>query len=288
MNKGYLIYNRDDYEKNVWFADEFINKAGVFNMEIELLLTDEISLVVDEDRLSVVLRGSTLEKPDFVINRSRDSLIGVHFELMGCRVFNNSRVTELCNNKAKTHQLVNSNGIRSVKTMLCNKSNFNSENLILKPPFVLKGVSGHGGGDVYKTDKPEDIEEKLALIPDEQFVLQEMCGMPGIDIRVFVVGKQTVAAVKRHSEKDFKSNYSLGGIAEAYSLNQQEKALVDSVAALLDFDFVGIDFILDSDGRLLFNEIEDVVGTRTLYANYDLDIVMVYLDYINKVLAENM
>ena len=57
---------------------------------------------------------------DFVINRTRDTLIATHFEKMGCRVFNNSTVTELCNHKGKTHQLVNSAGIPSVRTMIGN------------------------------------------------------------------------------------------------------------------------------------------------------------------------
>lgn len=284
MNKGFLLYNRQDYEKNLWFAQEFINKAHRFDMQIELLITEEINLAVDGSELSVLLKGRRLEKPDFVINRSRDSLIGAHFELMGCRVFNNSHVTEICNNKAKTHQLVNSKGIESVRTLLYSKSSFNYENLILRPPFVLKGVSGHGGGEVYMIEDESEIPEKLPLIEDEQFVLQEMCGSPGVDIRVFVVGKQIVAAVKRFSDKSFKANYSLGGGSEPYALNEQEQELAASIAALLDFDFVGIDFILDRNRSLLFNEIEDVVGTRTLYENYELDIVVVYLEYIRKAL----
>ena len=51
---------------------------------------------------------------------------------------------------------------------------------------------------------------------------------------------------------------------------------------LLDFDFVGIDFILDENGQFLFNEIEDVVGTRTLYKHYEIDVVQTYLKYIKK------
>jgi len=51
---------------------------------------------------------------------------------------------------------------------------------------------------------------------------------------------------------------------------------------LFEFDMVGIDFILDDNGNLVFNEIEDVVGARMLYQCSDIDIVKEYLSYISK------
>ena len=43
---------------------------------------------------------------------------------------------------------------------------------------------------------------------------------------------------------------------------------------------VGIDFIFDEEGRFLFNEIEDVVGSRTLSALSEINIVWEYLNFI--------
>ena len=49
---------------------------------------------------------------------------------------------------------------------------------------------------------------------------------------------------------------------------------------MFDFGLVGIDFIVGNDGELIFNEIEDVVGSRMLYAVSDISVVPLYLDYI--------
>lgn len=280
MNRGFLIYNREDYCKNNWFAQSFISSAPLYNMNIELLLTDEITIGIKENKLFVNSGEKELKTPDFVINRSRESIIGSHFELMGCKVLNSSYVTEICNNKAKTHQIVNSKGINSVKTLLCNKRYFSANNINLNFPIILKSLSGHGGNEVYKINNSDELNKQISILNNDGFILQEMCSNPGIDIRVFVIGKEIVAAVKRYSSKSFKSNFSLGGEAEAYYLNPNELSIVNKIINLFDFDFAGIDFILDKNGNFLFNEIEDVVGCRTLYKNYNIDVVKKYLEHI--------
>lgn len=282
MLKGLLIYNRNDYEKNSWFAQSFVDQAHLFKMDIKLVLTDEISLEIDRGDLYVKVKKSKVDKPDFVINRSRDSIIGKHFELMGCKVFNSSYVTEICNNKGKTHQIINSHNINSVKTLLCNKKRFSFNTIDLKFPFILKSVSGHGGDEVYKITDQDEINNKLLEIDEDEFILQEICSNPGKDIRVFVMGREIIGSVMRTSSSGFKSNISLGGNSEKYRLSESEEKLVGKITGLLELDFVGIDFIL-GENNLLFNEIEDVVGTRTLYKNYDIDVVGKYLAYIQGV-----
>ena len=282
MNKGILIYNKEDYCKNIWFAQSFIDNAASYDMEIDLVLTDEITLGIKGSDFYVSVKGKELDKLDFVINRSRDAIIGSHFELMGCKVFNSSLVTQICNNKAKTHQIINSKGINSVKTLLCNKNYFSINNIQCSYPIILKSISGHGGNEVYKLDNIHELKNKISALNTDEFILQEICSNPGKDIRVFVLGKEIIAAVKRYSDKSFKSNFSLGGESERYYLSENERSTVEKIINILDFDFVGIDFILDKNHEFLFNEIEDVVGTRTLYKNYDIDIVKKYLEYIRK------
>ncbi len=323
LKKGLLIYNQIDYEKNKWFASQLISKAKNFDLDLSLVLRENLTLTIEEgqflalvltepsptDRtvdasplsetepspksklstenttdLSLMHRLSTSDM-DFVINRTRDSLIGTHFEKMGCRVFNSSIVTELCNHKGKTHQLVNSAGIPSVKTLLANTHYFTPNQLPFPYPVILKSVSGHGGSEIYKVHNQNELTEYLQTLRTEDFILQELCTNPGIDVRVFTLGKEILAAVKRVSTQSFKSNYSLGGTATAYTLKPEEEAMVKKILSLVDFDLAGIDFILDKEGRFLFNEIEDVVGTRTLYLNYDFDVVELFLDYISKQLC---
>jgi gamma-F420-2:alpha-L-glutamate ligase len=55
---------------------------------------------------------------------------------------------------------------------------------------------------------------------------------------------------------------------------------VNQILNLFDFGLVGIDFLIGDKGELIFNEIEDVVGARMLYQCTDINLVGLYLDYI--------
>ena len=54
---------------------------------------------------------------------------------------------------------------------------------------------------------------------------------------------------------------------------------VRAVQGLFSFGLVGVDFLFHQ-GQLVFNEIEDAVGTRMLYMHTQLDIASDYLDWI--------
>lgn len=287
MPNGLLVYTPEDYEKNKWFAGELVSKAANYSLSLQLVLTSQLLIGVDEEGLFYAITPETkrLRALDFMINRSRDSLISVHFEKLGCKVFNNSEVTAICNHKGRTHQLVNIAGITSVPTILGNRRYFDVSTSPLTYPVILKSVSGHGGSEVFLVSSSEELISTLTMLQTDDFVLQTPCSKPGIDIRVFALGKEIIGAVRRCNETSFKSNYCLGGSATGYTLKPEEEVLVKRILELEDFDLIGIDFIVDKDDQLLFNEIEDVVGTRTLYLNYpNIDIVALYLDHISKCL----
>ncbi|MBP5313113.1 MAG: hypothetical protein J6112_09815, partial [Clostridia bacterium] len=76
-------------------------------------------------------------------------------------------------------------------------------------------------------------------------------------------------------------NFSLGGKAEPYTLSpEEEETVYKIVRELKSPDLIGADFLVTEEG-LLFNEIEDVVGTRMLYAVYGIDAAKVFADYVS-------
>jgi gamma-F420-2:alpha-L-glutamate ligase len=191
-------------------------------------------------------------------------------------------------------------------------------------PTVIKAVDGHGGSQVYliqeerKTgnivniDNTEDIEsiEDTVSVEDTEsivhtkrcvaveyasvlkgigssdVVIQPLTGTKHQDLRVYVIGKDIVAAVLRTATDGFKSNFSLGGKVCLYQLKQDEIELVRRIIDQFEFGLVGIDFILGDEGELIFNEIEDVVGSRMLYQCSDINIVELYLFYIRSKLKQ--
>ncbi len=277
MSDGVLIYTKLDYEKNVWFATRLIDCLSEVGLCVKLVFAEDMELVA-KDGLYVNIQGEPLCAVKFAINRSRSYLISRHLEAMGVRCFNSADVTRICNHKGLSHQLVNATKIPSAKTIIARKSGFNPK-YHSNFPYVVKSVSGHGGAQVYKVHSLDELEQALSMINGEEFILQDFQENCIGDLRVFVIGGEIVSSILRSSQGDFRANHSLGGNSKLYLLAENEREQVQKICELLEFDFVGIDFLLCED-KLLFNEIEDVVGTRALYKNSDIDAAFQFAKYI--------
>lgn len=277
---GWLIYARKDYEKNREFARRFIDFASDYGLSISLVLREDIIFGIRDGSPFIDLNTCKGMLPRFAINRCMDPLLGKQLEIMGIRVFNPSAVSEVCNDKARTYQRIADLEIPMVDTVFSTREYLLSRDNLFEYPAVIKSAGGRGGAEVYKAGSLKELREFVRSTNSDRFVVQKLCGMPGRDVRVFVVGRQIVGAVERYSDRDFRANYSLGGAARLYSLSNEQTALVRRIIDSFKFDMVGIDFIFDSQGNFLFNEIEDVVGTRTLYMNSNIDIVRIYLEHI--------
>ncbi len=280
MKSGLLIYNRADYEKNIWFAQKMQELGHEYDLSLELVFTDELLLCILNGSLSIVHEHVDIRNIKFVINRTRDASIAHHFEALGVKVFNSAYVTEICNNKARTHQIVNSANIKSAGTFLCNNSNFASCESLFNYPLILKSVAGHGGSEVFKVHDKNELSTVAAQFAEKQFIIQEFASNCLGDIRVYIINNQIIASVKRVGEQGFKSNISLGATSEVYELSRAQSLIVKQVTSLFKFDFVGIDFLLLEDGVFLFNEIEDAVGCRAVYSNFSFDIAKLYLKHV--------
>ena len=270
---GYMIYEKNDAQKNKMYVEMHKEAFADFGVDIKLVLTDKIYKE---------------HKMDFVINRSRDYIISKEYEKIGIRVFNSSEVTRIANNKGLTYKFPKGKvpfmPTEYEKLMLISGVNVN--NNLISYPYVLKSCSGHGGSQVFMINSNDDEEIAIKKIENDKFVKQQCCTDLGKDVRVYIIGNKVVAAVLRNSEKSFKSNYSLGGNVSLYDLNETERKYVDTITQMLPMDFAAIDFIFNN-GTAAFNEIEDAAGARMLYSISDIDIVKMQVEYMMKELKKS-
>ncbi|WP_237663636.1 ATP-grasp domain-containing protein [Sutcliffiella horikoshii] len=283
---GWLIYEKEHSKKNESFIQWFMEEAEVLNIDLRFLLQSQISFGVRENKLEIRLDGLTAATPDFVIMRNVAPLFSEHLERMNIPCFNSYQVASICNDKAKTHQYLAGKGIPMLDTYFITADELSPENLPIPYPFVVKSAAGRGGVEVYLIENEgqlETIRQEFSSLP---LVIQPLAGTQGKDLRVYVLGKQVVAAVLRTNENSFKANFSLGGKAGVYTMNEVEQQLVEKIIAQFDFGLVGVDFLFDGEGQLLFNEIEDVVGCRMLCQTTDINIVKLYLEFVLRKLEE--
>lgn len=201
---------------------------------------------------------------DFVINRTNDYTIAEYFESKNIRVFNCSSVSKIANDKQLCYDIMEQNGIEIMPTRY--------ESI----PAIKKAISGHGGTEVFWLDKKESFEAG--------YVYQKPCDTLGRDLRVWLIGGEIITAILRQSDKDFRSNYCLGGSATPYNLSSSENALVHKISSIIGGDYIGIDFIFN-ENHLVFNEVEDTVGARMVYDKTDIDILKLYCEHIKNELG---
>lgn len=284
MLEGWLIYNREDLKKNRVFANLLQQYGKTYGLSLKIIEREEMTMGISEKGNYIRCDGQEGE-PAFVINRTRDSLMSRQLELLEIPVFNSFQVTDVCNDKIKTHQFVNALGIPSVRTYFYDCRYDTPTKIPINMPLIVKKVDGHGGDNVYKVESQEELSRYIEQIGDRYLVIQEICSQVGVDVRVFVVGGEIVAAIKRESKVDFRSNYSLGGGISLYEVDDRLKVLTEKILKHMACDCVGIDFIIDANGNYLFNEIEDVVGSRSLYQQSDVDLGKEYIKYIKEKLG---
>lgn len=256
---GWIIYNKEDAKRNENYIGWYIDKFKAENIELRLIYTDEI-------------KYNAL--PDFAIVRTIRPNITKRLESLGVRCFNNSFVSEICNDKAITYKYVSENNIEILPT-------YYSIDEIKEFPVVIKPKNSHGGDRVNIAESFNELMKLMPLYDGDNFVIQAVASDRGKDVRVYVIGNKIITAMLRESEFDFRSNFCLGGSASVYNLSNDEIKKVEKIISLFDFDFVGIDFVFNN-GKIVFNEIEDVVGSRMVYSYTDIDIVDLYIKYILK------
>lgn len=281
MLNGWLLYHETDAERNRTYIDWFIQEAEGLGIGLEFVGKRELTAGVRGGRLHLDRRGAAAKLPDFCVMRDRDELFTLQLEALGVRVFNDSAVSRIANDKARTCQYLAQHGIPMPDTLFLNSADYCEEAYReLAYPRVLKAAGGRSGSEVYLVDSPEALTERLRTYPPgSRFILQELV-TPGRDVRAFLVGRKVAGAVLRESDTDFRANHSLGGRSSFYRLTEEEAELVGRIAGLFDFGMAGVDLIYGTDGRPLLNEIEDVAGSRTLSLHSDINIVRLYLEHI--------
>lgn len=286
MYNGWIIYDEKDLKRNHFFKNALVQNARKLDMSLTSMVKENLLHGVKNRQHLVTYNGKDVELPDFVIMRSRDSFLSKQLEYLGIRVFNKSFVSEIGNNKANTHQYFASFGIPMMESYFMNVKECGQNATFIPYPVVVKCVEGHGGSQVHLAANEGELQNVLLKFHSyQQLIVQKLAPVIGKDLRVYVLGEEIIAAVLRTNKHDFKANLSLGGTADLYDLNQREKKLVHKIAEKLDSDFIGIDFLFDSDGSLILNEVEDVVGTRSLYQITDIDITHLFMNYIYEVLT---
>lgn len=210
----------------------------------------------------------------------------------GVPTVNTYQVASICGNKLETTSAL----VRDkVPTPIC-KIAFTPESALvaieeLGYPVVLKPAVGSWGRLLSKINDREAAEailehkEVLGSYHHSIFYIQEFIDKPARDIRSFVVGDQTIAAIYRHSEH-WITNTARGGHAENCPITPEIDQLSRAAAKAVGGGVVAIDLLETRDGQILVNEVNYTMEFRNSIDTTGVNIPSLVVDYVLQV-AEN-
>jgi ribosomal protein S6--L-glutamate ligase len=229
---------------------EAIRKQG---LEPTYLYTPRIHLTLEGSKVDAIYENRSMASLDAVIPRIGRSLtqLGLmllkHFELMKLPSTLSLNGLLTARNKYLALQALYAAAIRIPESILIASRN-TSEDIMgyLPPPLVLKLLTGTQGIGVMRV---RDVNEARQIIDtlselDQMICLQKYMPNPGEDLRVFVVGGEVVAAMKRRAAAhEWRSNIHIGGFGVAHKVTYEESENSIEAAQAVGVEIAGVDLI---------------------------------------------
>lgn len=161
---------------------------------------------------------------------------------------------EMASDKFLCSQVLSSNGIKTPKSVHFKET---TEYGLLKKlvggyPFVVKLLTGSQGKGVFLIN--DDLAgstalstiSKISRVCLQQYIETAKKDSKKCDLRLFVVGNEVIAAMKRFSIKsDFRSNYSISKEAINYKPTDKQKEMALAAAKALNLGICGVDIVTD-------------------------------------------
>ena len=204
----------------------------------------------------------------------------------GVPTVNRFEVASVCGNKLETSSALIRDGVPSPRCKIA----FTAESALeaiesLGYPVVLKPAVGSWGrllSKVNDRDAAETIlehKETLGNYNHSIFYIQEYIDKPARDIRSFVIGDQTVAAIYRYSGH-WITNTARGGRAENCPVTPDIDRISRAAAKAVGGGVVAVDLLETQDGQLLVNEVNYTMEFRNSIDTTGVNIPAMVVEYV--------
>lgn len=270
------------YDTIRWEEKAIVSAAEKRGAHVELVDSKEISLGLGPGGPGV---GDSV-----VLQRCVSYFRNVHstaaLEASGHRVVNSFRCAWVCGDKLfMTIELLR-HKVPTPKTVLAL-----AEDSALRTagelgyPVVLKPVVGSWGR---LSAMLKDADAARAVIEDREhmfplyqvYYLQEFVKRPPRDIRSFVIGEETVAAIYRNSVgPEWRTNTARGGRAEACKVSEELDELSVRAAKAVGGEVVGVD-LMESEEGLVVHEVNSTTEFKNTVPATGVDIPGMIVGYL--------
>jgi len=250
---------------------------------------------IDAQALAFDLGSNGLSQYDAVLVRclshSQAYYLTRWLDGLGVPTVSSHQAIAVCGDKLLTSAALQKAGVPIPRTMVA----FTPETALeaieeIGYPAVLKPLHGSWGrllarvSDRYAAEAILEHKTTLGGYQHSIFYIQEYLEKPGSDIRSFVVGDETVAAIYRNSTH-WITNTARGGEASNCPITPEIDRISRAAAQAVGGGAVAIDIFEAPDGRLLVSEVNHTPEFRNSIAPTGVDIPGKIIDYVLEVAA---
>jgi [lysine-biosynthesis-protein LysW]--L-2-aminoadipate ligase len=207
------------------------------------------------------------------------------FGIWGIPTVNTFEVADICGNKLLTTMRLIRDGVPSPRTRVA----FTPESALVAAeelgyPVVMKPLVGSWGRLISKVNDREAAEailehkDVLGTYMHSIYYVQEYVPKPGRDIRAFVVGDETIAAIYRYSEH-WITNTARGGKATKCVVTPELNDVCVRAARAVGGGVVAIDVLEGAEG-LLVNEVNYTMEFRNSIDTTGVNIPAKVVDFV--------
>ncbi len=255
------------------------------NFSLAFLYVEKITIVTTTKENSIYYEGKLIDDFDVIIPRTgsattnKVALIINAFKNQG-KVLNDGDAIKVLMNKFKTTSILAKHNIPICDSLLLTAAkDLEIAEQEFGYPMIMKSNTGSLGYGIYLINNKKeftDLYDHSCLLDKKYFfMLQRFYDFtPGEDIRVFVVCNKIVGAMHRKSDgNDFKSNFTIHGIAEKFEVSEELEKLCLKIPEILNCEIVGIDLLKTKNGYVVC-EVNSAPGFKGLQqANPGLNVV---------------
>lgn len=289
-NTGYIIYNgfwNETPSDPVCRLAAAAKKRGVVLTPVP----NTAFVIRTAPSVSVSYNGKALNERDFALFWDKDTRLAHALQDSGVRLYNRASAVAACDDKSETHRLLARGGVPMPKTLLAPMT-YTEVTAAVEPflaaavqelglPLVVKECYGSFGRQVYLAETAGQLREIVYKLGARPFLLQEfVAASAGEDVRLYLVGETVAAAIRRHSDTDFRANVELGGTVAPYTPTAEQIALAQRCRALLGLDFCAVDLLRDDNGHPLVCEVNSNAYMAGLIGATGIDVAEHIVDYV--------
>jgi ribosomal protein S6--L-glutamate ligase len=202
----------------------------------------------------------------------------------GVRVINPPAALEACVDKYLATAKLAAGGLRVPPTVVCQRADEALKTFhTLGGDVVVKPLFGSEGRGMVRVSDPDLAWRTFRTLERTQAViyLQRFIPHPGWDLRLLTLGGEVLAAMRRYSRGDWRTNVAQGGRAEAATPTNAEAQLALQAAAAVGAPLAGVDVLPGpgGDGYYVL-EVNAVPGWRALAPTCNVDVAAAIIGFL--------